>query len=144
MNFKASEPHCHNRRMLPLCSQGKKQQGALSKSYLLCLSYQERPERSMASRIDFLTVHRSVSSIPLTFSPPVFSHFFSSSTCNLLVSSSVPSFYFSPSFRLGVCSCSPSGSQTSGREKNREIPSDVFYFHFPTFLRGTDSIAACW
>lgn len=76
MNFKGSEPHCHNRRMLPLCSQGKKQHGALSKSYLLCLSYQERPERSMASRIDFLTVHCSVSSIPLTFSPPVFSHFF--------------------------------------------------------------------
>lgn len=119
------------------------------------LSYRERPEKIDGPRIDFLP---SVFRQTLSASPPPSAPSFFLPLAISLFSSLVPrlhstrlhfcspTLFLSPplSFRLGVCDYSPPGSvYQNGRGEKKKALSDPLCFHFPRFLRGTDSIAAC-
>lgn len=144
--------HCYNTGMQPLCAWRKKHNRVLCLNPICCTSShchtrrgpkdrwsQYRFPPSMfrptlaASKLFALFFFHFLNHSPLISHPPVTlcpCHFF------------VPSFYFSfsPSLSLRLWRV----RLLSVRLTVYQALSDPLCFHFPRFLRGTDSIAACW
>lgn len=151
MNVEAQKPHWHSSGMLPLCARRGNTTGCfvwiLSAQCLSTFISGEAwkinglgidffaPSFSKHSQPPLRRLHLSVLS-----SQSVFSHL-SSSTCTLAISFLHLHFYFSRCLYLSDLACAPYIGIGGGGGK---ALSDPLCFHFPRFLRGTDSIAACW